>query len=153
MGFCVFCHCCVVLVVHQSGQFCVLHQWHLCQCKYLCHGLGPKWVEYLTSFNLSLPGSSQVGRWWGPRHPSYDPRWKSSQACSVLRVKILTIVRAEEWALCVTATEGRKLRYLLMGLHFIESDAGSHGFPKNNKAVRCSWDLLISFDFHPHEVF
>lgn len=40
-----------------------------------------------------------------------------------------------------------------MGLHFVVSDVGSRGFPKNNKADRCSRDLLISFDFHPHEFF
>lgn len=46
--------CGLACLVYQSGHLCVLHQQHLGQCKYLCHCLGPKWVEYLTFFNLNL---------------------------------------------------------------------------------------------------
>lgn len=59
--FCVLCikviimlFCGLACLVYQSGHLCVLHQQHLGQCKYLCHCLGPKWVEYLTSLNLNL---------------------------------------------------------------------------------------------------
>lgn len=38
----------------QSGPLCLLHQQHLSQCKYLCHCLGPKWVEHLTSLEVNL---------------------------------------------------------------------------------------------------
>lgn len=41
-------------LVYQSDHLCVLHQQHLGQRKYLCHCLGLKWVEYLTSLDLNL---------------------------------------------------------------------------------------------------
>lgn len=65
MDCCVFlCVSCIKVVivlfcgsaclVYQSGHLFVLHQQDLGQCKYLCHCLEPKWVEYLTSVNLNL---------------------------------------------------------------------------------------------------
>ncbi len=73
--------CGLACLVYKSCHLCVLHQHHLGQYKYLCHCLGRKWVEYLTSqldFELGSPlclsCNSQDGRWLEPSHPSLGPQ-------------------------------------------------------------------------------
>lgn len=125
------------LPVHLTGHLFVLCRQHPRQYKYLCHCLGFKWVEYLTScqveFELGFSFSLAIAKITdGPSQDIQvqDLGWKSTPVCSVLHFFVLRSFTAGQW---------KKIEDIYWLVHILKSDPSCRKFPKNKTVLNLFW--------------